>query len=251
MKRWLGMVLLLNSVAAVEVTEMPVEHAGVMFRVVKVKCQSVRVVWKDPKGEPFRSFAKVQQHFEGKGETVKFLMNGGIFEPGEVPSGLHFERDGAGRPVNRRKGEGNFYLQPNGVVSSFSSGSRGGFIGTADRWEAWKSKPRLTRGHPVLSFAVQSGPLLLIDGQRHPAFRDGSPNRLHRNGVGYLEEEETLVFAITANGQVVNFWDFAGLFLKLGCEDALFLDGTISRMAVNPDKPVAAGPFAAMFVVAE
>jgi uncharacterized protein YigE (DUF2233 family) len=60
-----------------------------------------------------------------------------------------------------------------------------------------------------------------------------------------------LVFAITAQGQEVNFWDFAGLFLKLGCKDALFLDGDISMMAVNPDQPVASNRFAAMFVVAE
>ena len=60
-----------------------------------------------------------------------------------------------------------------------------------------------------------------------------------------------MVFAITAAGADVNFWDFAGLFLKLGCKDALFLDGDISKMAVNPDRPVASNRFAAMFVVAE
>jgi uncharacterized protein YigE (DUF2233 family) len=60
-----------------------------------------------------------------------------------------------------------------------------------------------------------------------------------------------VVFAITAPGELVNFWDFAGLFLQLGCRDALFLDGDISQMAVDPDGPVASNRFGAMFVVAE
>ena len=92
--------------------------------------------------------------------------------------------------------------------------------------------------------------MLLIDGQRHPAFREGSISKLHRNGVG-VDREGRLVFAITDRDQKVNFWDFAGLFLKLGCKDALFLDGTISQMAVNPDKPVQSNQFGAMFIVAE
>ena len=92
--------------------------------------------------------------------------------------------------------------------------------------------------------------MLLIGGQRHPAFREGSISKLHRNGVG-VDREGRFVFAITDRGQAVNFWDFAGLFLKLGCKDALFLDGTISQMAVNPDQPVQSNQFGAMFIVAE
>ena len=58
-----------------------------------------------------------------------------------------------------------------------------------------------------------------------------------------------VVFAITDKGQFVNFWDFAGLFLKLGCEDALFLDGDISQMVVNPGETLRSNRFAAMFVI--
>jgi uncharacterized protein YigE (DUF2233 family) len=49
----------------------------------------------------------------------------------------------------------------------------------------------------------------------------------------------------------VNFWDFAGLFLQLDCQQALFLDGDISKMTTNPHKPVASNPFGAIFVIAE
>ena len=97
---------------------------------------------------------------------------------------------------------------------------------------------------------TQSGPMLLIDGKRHPAFTEGSASKLHRNGVG-TDAKGRVVFAITAPGETVNFWDFAGLFLKLDCKDALFLDGDISQMAVNPEKPVESNLFGAMFVVTE
>jgi uncharacterized protein YigE (DUF2233 family) len=92
--------------------------------------------------------------------------------------------------------------------------------------------------------------MLLIDGKRHPAFKEGSANKLHRNGVG-VDGQGRVVFAITAPGQMVNLWDFAGLFTQLGCRNALFLDGDISAMAVNPTQSVESNSFGAMFVVVE
>ena len=49
----------------------------------------------------------------------------------------------------------------------------------------------------------------------------------------------------------MNLWDFAGLFLTLGCKDALFLDGDLSQMALSPAAPVESNRFGAIFVVAE
>ena len=45
--------------------------------------------------------------------------------------------------------------------------------------------------------------------------------------------------------------NFAGLFLRFNCKNALFLDGDISAMAVNPKKPIESNLFGAMWVVAE
>lgn len=219
-----------------------IQFAGVKFRVVRVAPGRVRVVWKNEKGERYRTFDRVQAAFAKQGKTVEFIMNAGIFEPGGIPSGLHIEGGSVLRPVNLADAPGNFFLKPNGTCTFTGGATPAAFIGSCAAWQA-QSTGKETWG-------IQSGPMLLIQGKRHPAFREGSVSRLHRNGVG-IDGDGRLVFAITEKGQVVNFWDFAGLFLQLGCKDALFLDGDISQMAVNPDKPVASNSFGAMFVVAE
>ncbi len=240
------MVLAWVPVLAADVKEVAVEHAGVKFRVVTVDARQVELVWKGAKGEPFATFDKVQARYAADGKRVKFLMNAGIYEPGCVPSGLHHENSARLRPLNLKDGEGNFFLTPNGVFGLADRESGKAFIEESGAFAAWEKKQAASR----LEFAIQGGPMLLSGGARHPKFTNGSPNKKLRNGVG-VDAAGKVVFAITAPGEEVNFWDFAGLFLKLGCQDALFLDGDISQMAVNPDQPVASNRFAAMFVVAE
>lgn len=223
---------------AAEIREESVSHAGANFRVVRLQPADVQLIWKNENGEPYRTFANAQTAFAKKGQTVKFLMNAGIFEPGGIPSGLHLENGRQILPPNPKDGRGNFFLKPNGILA-FSPG-KATITPTAD-WEPGTDLPR---------FAAQSGPLLLINGQRHAAFKNGSENKLHRNGVG-VDSKNRLVFAITEPRQSVNLWDFAGLFLKLDCQNALFLDGDISQMAVNPTKPIESNQFGAMFIVIE
>jgi uncharacterized protein YigE (DUF2233 family) len=201
-------------------------------------------VWKDDKGTPYRSFDKVQTAFSQKGKTVRFIMNAGIFEPGGIPSGLHVENQKTLHPLNLADAPGNFFLKPNGVLHTSSVAGQAE-AAIVDATSFPKLETTLKPG-----WAIQSGPLLLINGKRHPAFAQGSASKLARNGVG-VDSEQRLVFAITDKGEVVNFWDFAGLFLQLDCKNALYLDGDISQMAVNPTKPIESNLFGAMFVVAE
>lgn len=216
-----------------EVKEDQIEHAGATFRVVRLEPRQVRLVWKGGDGQPMRTFDRVQAQVAKEGKTVKFAMNGGIFEMGGIPSGFYAEQGKVLQPFNHRDAPGNFFLKPNGAVG-YTGGKA--FVAT--------TVPN------KVDWAVQSGPMLLIDGKRHPAFKEGSANKLHRNGVG-VDTQGRIVFAITAKGQLVNLWDFAGLFLKLDCSNALFLDGDISQMVVNPKAPVASNSFASIFVVAE
>jgi len=240
--RWLGWMIAIGlgvGAAQAEVREEKVTHAAVEFRVVRLQPRQVGLVWRDAKGEPYRTFDRVQAKFEKEGKKVKFLMNAGIFEQGGIPSGLHMEEGKLLRPLNTARGEGNFYLQPNGVFL-IAAGEKP--VASIHRTAEFKTAD--------LRIGVQSGPMLLIDGKRHPAFKEGSGNKLHRNGVG-VDDQGRVVFAITASGQTVNLWDFAGLFAQLGCRNALFLDGDISAMAVNPSRSIESDSFGAMFVVVE
>lgn len=224
------------------VVEESVNYHDVKFRVVRLAPETVNIVWKDASGEPYRTFDRVQAAYEKQGKTVTFLMNAGIFEPGGVPSGLHIEGGKMIRQLNLADAPGNFYLKPNGVCSFGTENTKGTFIGTCATWQK--------RMGGAEKWGIQSGPLLLIDGNRHPAFTEKSTSKLHRNGVG-IDGKGHFVFAITTEGQVVNLWNFAGLFLQLGCKDALFLDGDISQISVNPRGPVSSNQFGVMFVATE
>lgn len=235
---------------AAGIHEETVAYAGTKFRIVHIQPETLQLAWKNPAGEIYRTFDKVQADFTKKGKTVRFLMNAGIFEPGGIPSGIHIENGNLLLPLNPRDGKGNFFLKPNGVVSFWNGRDGGPEISTVESWSLRTGSAGKARDDRAPAFAAQSGPLLLIGGKRHPAFKEGSENRLHRNGIG-IGKGGDFICAITVSGEAVNLWDFAGLFLHLGCQDALFLDGDISQMAVNPSKPIESNPFGAIFIVAD
>jgi len=96
--------------------------------------------------------------------------------------------------------------------------------------------------------AVQSGPLLLHKGEIHLSFRKESKSTLVRNGIG-VDRDGKVIFAITDKKQLCNLWTFASLFKHLGCEDALFLDGDLSKMVENPDTEIKGQGFATMLAI--
>ena len=68
--------------------------------------------------------------------------------------------------------------------------------------------------------------MLLIDGKIHSAFNSESTNLNIRNGIGILPDNK-IVFVMSK--KEINFYDFANYFKKLGCKNALYLDGFVSR----------------------
>ena len=78
------------------------------------------------------------------------------------------------------------------------------------------------------AFAMQSGPLMVRNGDLHPRFLPDGTSRFIRNGVG-VRPDGTVVFAIS--DRPVNFHTFARLFRAgLGTPDALYIDGKVSRL---------------------
>ncbi|HKH44717.1 MAG TPA: phosphodiester glycosidase family protein [Thermoanaerobaculia bacterium] len=119
-------------------------------------------------------------------------------------------------PLNTADGRGNFFLKPNGVFVVTESGAR-----VLESSEYPELRERVV-------LATQSGPLLVLAGKIHPAFKPDSASRHIRNGVG-VPSPDTALFVISE--APVSFYDFATLFRdKLHSPDALFLDGTISSL---------------------
>lgn len=201
-----------------------VENALGLFHFYRAEPEELTLHWSGKDGTPLRTFDAVQAHLRSAGREATFMMNAGIFEPGGIPSGLHVEGGNQLRPLNQQEGKGNFFLKPNGVFLVDKSGAR---VLPTDLYAKSSFSPRL---------ALQSGPMLLINGEPHPAFRAASESRLHRNGVGILADGRVL-FIVTdlPSGTRVNLFQFAMLFRKHGCQNALFLDGDLSVLAVARD----------------
>jgi uncharacterized protein YigE (DUF2233 family) len=177
---------------------------------------------KDEKGSKYLSLNKVRKKLIEQGRTPIFLTNGGMYTPENNPEGLYVEEYNELFPLDTDSSKVllNFYMHPNGVF--YVDERNQSFIcKTSDYIEKQKDslfKPRL---------ATQSGPMLKIDGQIHPNFNWGSKSRKIRSGVGTFQNIN--VFAITRG--LTNFYDFATFYTEvIPCNNALFLDGTISLM---------------------
>ncbi len=187
---------------------------------VDPRSEDLAFYWKDDRGQILRSIQNLKNLVEGNKQKLVFAMNGGMYDPDNTPQGLFIQHFKTLTPLDTATGNGNFYLKPNGV-----------FYLTQDREAVICTTPDF-RDSGQVEFATQSGPMLVIDGQIHPAFREGSNNLHIRNGVGILPGNK-VVFAISETE--VNLHDFARYFQSLGCQNALYLDGFVSRMYL-PEK---------------
>ncbi|MCW1883589.1 phosphodiester glycosidase family protein [Luteolibacter flavescens] len=232
--------LLLLSACMLPATAAPEKKIidGVTYHLLSAKPSQIRMVWKDAKGGQIETFPQAVAHLASEKETPETIMNGGIYEPGGIPSGLLIQDGRELTPLNPRNGKGNFFLKPNGI---FLIGDKGAAV--IDTTEYPPAGVKVTQ-------AVQSGPLLLRRGIIHPEFRAGSPNRLHRNGIG-VAKDGTVVLAMTdiRSPKYPNLHEFAKLFADLGCEDALFLDGDISQMRSGEALGKPSGPFGSFIAV--
>ena len=141
-------------------------------------------------------------------------MNGGMYKADHTPQGLYIENKKTETPVDTTSGNGNFYLKPNGnfYITAVNTAV---ICSTADFYD-----------NGAIKYATQSGPMLVNNNQIHPAFQKGSTNLNIRNGVGILPGGK-VVFVMSES--LINFYDFANYFKTLGCRNALYLDGLVSR----------------------
>lgn len=183
---------------------------------VDLKASKLAFYHQTPEGRPIGTFKYLYEYLDRQSKTLVFATNGGIYTKTLEPLGLYIENRKEMVSINRKKGTDNFYLEPNGVFYIKN--------GEASIEPSSEYNEKSTQ----ITFATQSGPMLVIDGKIHPRFVAGSANKTIRSGVGIIDEDK-VVFAISE--QAVNFYDFAALFKeKFNGANALYLDGAISRM---------------------
>jgi uncharacterized protein YigE (DUF2233 family) len=141
-------------------------------------------------------------------------MNAGMYHPDQRPVGLLVQAGRTLSPLETGTGEGNFYDLPNGVFW----GDAHGYVGIQS------TTAFAARTAPVL-WATQSGPLLIEQGRLHPIV-DRATRTAVRNAVGTcIGHGATFVIsdAAVTLGQLARY-----MREKLGCTDALYLDGAVS-----------------------
>ncbi|MDO7873882.1 phosphodiester glycosidase family protein [Hymenobacter sp. ASUV-10] len=187
--------------------------AQVVAYEVDLQKQQLELFWKDDNGQLLSNIQRLKDWLQGREQQLIFAANAGMFNPQHAPQGLFIQNFKTISPLDTGAGRGNFYLRPNGVFYTTADGRAG--VCTTGKFVAEEVK-----------FATQSGPMLVIDGQIHPAFSRSSTNLNIRNGVGILPNGHAL-FAMS-KGEV-SFYTFAKYFADRGCRNALYLDGAISR----------------------
>ncbi|MCE3607948.1 phosphodiester glycosidase family protein [Massilia sp. P8910] len=189
--------------------------------------QDLRLFLGDEAGQPFKSFARLQEWLQGRKQRLVFAVNAGMYHADFAPVGLYVENGKELAPLNLADGAGNFFLKPNGV---FLLGKAGPAVVESSAYAAHGAGVRL---------ATQSGPMLVIDGKIHPRFDPGSSSRHVRNGVGVVDGKAIFVIS----NEPVTFHEFATYFRDtLHCKNALYLDGSISSLFSNELGRADSGP---------
>jgi uncharacterized protein YigE (DUF2233 family) len=175
---------------------------------------------------------------ENVGEEIIYASNGGMYLPSHEPQGLYIENGKLLKALDKKEeGYGNFYMQPNGI-----------FMVKNDSAFVIKSTDFKKNKIENISYATQSGPMLLIDGKINPKFAEKSKHLNIRNGVGVNDKNEVVLIK---SETPVTFYEMAKFLKdKYGCENALYLDGVISRTYMPEiDKNDFGGDFGVMIYV--
>lgn len=191
-------------------------------KVVDLKKETVVMYWKDNEGKTINNFDNLSRYTQSKSQDLIFAMNGGMFQTDYSPLGLYIENYKVIRGINTGSGNGNFYLQPNGVFMILSGNKA--VVCETDSVYLYK----------IVQYATQSGPMLVINGTVNPIFNKNSDSYYIRNGVGILPNGN-IVFALSK--KEVNLYNFAQYFQQSGCTNALYLDGFVSEV-YYPEKNI-------------
>lgn len=196
--------------------EIKFKESSVSFvKIDKSNIDSIKFYYKDENDNNIEKIEQLRIYLQNQNKKLIFAMNGGIFSENYQPLGLYIENGKEISRINLNDGQGNFFLKPNGI-----------FQITGNKAKIFNSVNYIKNKDIV--FAVQSGPILVLNNEINNSFDKKSENKYVRNGVG-VNKNGDVFFAIS--NDPINFYDFSLFFKeKLKCENALYLDGAISEM---------------------
>jgi uncharacterized protein YigE (DUF2233 family) len=190
------------------------ERASYIVCEIDLRTSVLRTYWKRPDGKPYGTLWGLARAMKAEGRRPLLAMNAGMFKEDRSPLGLYVEQGRELVGPDTGDGAGNFYMKPNGIF--YVAGKSAAVMETG----------RFLKETPKADFATQSGPMLVVDGAVHPKISARGVSRYVRNGVG-VRDAHTVVFAISRRR--VAFGELARLFKdRLGCPNALYLDGQVS-----------------------
>ena len=231
----IGLLALSTALAQQPTTLRTIEHLGDPYTVVTVDLGLADIALYGQGAPRPQTFTAVREQVTAAGGEVLVLMNGGMYRPNHTAVGLHVERGVSHRGLVTSEGPGNFHLLPNGVFAVRADGTP--LVVETAHW---------TLPPSGLQLATQSGPMLVIDGAIHPAFRPQSTSLRRRNGV-CASDARTVHFVISDGA--VRFHDLATLTRDvLGCRNALYLDGVVSSLW-HAEHPESGGRYGAILAV--
>lgn len=173
----------------------------------------------DDSEQPYRSLDALSRDLGEDGDELAFAMNGGMFDADGMPIGYYVEEGLRFTVLNQNEGPGNFHLLPNGVFFGYTA---------EGPWRVWETERFAREIEERPYFATQSGPMLVMSGQLHPAFSFDGTSRKTRNAVG-VDAAGRAHFVISE--APVSFGKMARLYRDvLNVNNALFLDGTVSQI---------------------
>jgi uncharacterized protein YigE (DUF2233 family) len=158
-------------------------------------------------------------------DKVEFAMNCALFESNGQNVGAYNFMGKKVIGVNSQT-TGNF-----GMHEFAPGGKRNGVLYTSSKgkgtWDIVPTEEWNGSGY----YAVQNGPILILDGQINPKFGKESTNlQSYRNGIG-IDKSGNLHFALAL--KPTNFYDFSNFLLEQGCTKAIFCDANVSQAYIG------------------
>ncbi len=156
--------------------------------------------------------------------TATVLMNAGMFEANGAPVGLLISGQKQINKINLKKDlPGNFYSMKNAIFYVDIDGKY--YVKNSISFnEKFKNK------YQEILYATQSGPILTSEGKINKDFSENSTNKLIRNGIGVVENSKNNIAIFIIAQTPCSFFDMASLFKNLGCDNSMYLDGSVSRL---------------------